>query len=177
MVSALCCSIKLIVSGTATAQVVLPAMLGVHLLIGIGEGLITVAAISFILTTRPDLLSTGLTDALHGKSRPLSGRVVLGAGLSIAAALALLSPLASSSPDGLERVAEDNSFLNRALDPLYNVLPDYTIPGLDGALSTILAGLVGVILVVALGYGVALLLRRRRETAATSHTETATPSR
>lgn len=177
IVSALFCSIQLITSGTATAQVVLPAMLGVHLLIGIGEGLITVAAISFILSTRPDLLSTGLTDALHGKSRPISGRAVLGTGLAIAAALALLSPLASASPDGLERVAEDHSFLDRALDPVYNVLPDYTIPGLGGALSTILAGLVGVIVVVALGYGVALLLRRRRETTPTSGAKSATPSR
>lgn len=178
IVSALFCSIQLTVSGTATAQVVLPAMIGVHLLIGVGEGLITVGAISFILTTRPDLLSTGLTDALNGKSRPLSRRGVLGTGLAIAVLLALLSPLASSSPDGLERVAEDQNFLDRALQPFYNLLPDYSIPGIaNGALSTILAGLVGVIIVVALGYSVALLLRRRRELAPASGTKSATSSR
>jgi hypothetical protein len=42
------------------------------------------------------------------------------------------------------------------------VLPDYTIPGLAGSGSTILAGLVGMLIVVALGYGSATLLRRRR---------------
>ena len=36
--------------------VVLPAMLGVHALIGVGEGLITVAALAFLRAARPDLL-------------------------------------------------------------------------------------------------------------------------
>lgn len=164
MAAALLTALQLIASGNASATIVIPAMLGVHALIGIGEGLITTAALSFILATRPDLLSTGLTDAMSGKLRPLSGRAVLGTGLGIAALLALFSPLASSSPDGLERVAEDQGFLGRALEPVYNVLPDYTIPGVNNeALSTILAGLVGVIIIVALGYGIAMLLRRRRE--------------
>jgi len=50
------CAVELAVSGTSPINVVLPAMGGVHALIGIGEGLITVVVISFILTTRPDLL-------------------------------------------------------------------------------------------------------------------------
>lgn len=176
MAAALLTALQLIASGSAAAAVVIPAMLGVHALIGVGEGLITTAALSFILATRPDLLSTGLTDALRGKPRPLSGRAVLGTGVAIAALLALLSPLASGSPDGLERVAEDQGFLSRAVEPLYNLLPDYTIPGVGNeALSTILAGLVGVIIVVALGYGIALLLRRRRE--GTSGSSSAAQSR
>jgi cobalt/nickel transport system permease protein len=47
---------QLIVSGTSPAEVVLPAMLGVHVLIGIGEALITAAALGFIAATRADLL-------------------------------------------------------------------------------------------------------------------------
>jgi cobalt/nickel transport system permease protein len=50
------CAIELAISGTISLNVALPAMAGVHALIGIGEGLITVAVISFIMTTRPDLL-------------------------------------------------------------------------------------------------------------------------
>jgi cobalt/nickel transport system permease protein len=49
-------SLELIVSGTSPVELVLPAMLGVHVFIGIGEGLITAAAVGFISVARPDLL-------------------------------------------------------------------------------------------------------------------------
>jgi len=55
-VAALFTSFELAVSGTSPLQVALPAMMGVHALIGIGEGLITVAAMAFIAATRHDLL-------------------------------------------------------------------------------------------------------------------------
>ena len=56
MGAAVMMSIQLIVSGTSPAEIVLPAMLGVHMFIGIGEALITGAAVAFIATTRKDLL-------------------------------------------------------------------------------------------------------------------------
>lgn len=56
MVASVSMSLQLIVSGTSPAEVVLPAMVGVHALIGIGEGLITAAALGFIASTRGDLL-------------------------------------------------------------------------------------------------------------------------
>lgn len=49
-------SIQLVVSGVWPLEVAFPAMLGVHALIGIGEGLITAAALAFIAVTRKDLL-------------------------------------------------------------------------------------------------------------------------
>jgi len=55
-VAALCASLELALSGTSPLQVALPAMMGVHALIGIGEGIITVAAITFVTATRRDLL-------------------------------------------------------------------------------------------------------------------------
>jgi cobalt/nickel transport system permease protein len=55
-VAALLASLELALSGTSPVQVVLPAMMGVHALIGIGEGLVTVAALAFITATRRDLL-------------------------------------------------------------------------------------------------------------------------
>jgi cobalt/nickel transport system permease protein len=165
VLAALLTSLQLIASGTASAALVIPAMTGVHMLIGVGEGLITAAALSFILATRPDLLPAWLNDELSGKRRPITTGQILGAGLGIAVLLALLSPLASSAPDGLEAVLErlgsgDGSGPS-ATSPL-GVLPDYTIPGLEGGFSTILAGLVGVLIVVALGYSIATLIRRRR---------------
>ncbi|MEX2446042.1 MAG: energy-coupling factor ABC transporter permease [Dehalococcoidia bacterium] len=55
-VAAIATALQLAASGTSPLGVVLPAMVGVHALIGIGEGLITVAALRFILSTRPDLM-------------------------------------------------------------------------------------------------------------------------
>jgi len=56
MAAALLTSFQLVASETTELNVVLPAMLGVHALIGIGEGLIAAGAVSFILSTRPDIL-------------------------------------------------------------------------------------------------------------------------
>ena len=55
-VAALLASLELALSGTSPLQVALPAMMGVHALIGVGEGIITVAAITFVTATRRDLL-------------------------------------------------------------------------------------------------------------------------
>lgn len=56
MLGALLASAQLGLSGTVPFATVLPAMLGVHALIGIGEAVITVAALSAVLATRPDLI-------------------------------------------------------------------------------------------------------------------------
>ncbi len=81
-------------------------------------------------------------------------------GLIIAMAVTILSPLASPWPDGLERVAEDQGFIDRALDPFYEIIPDYILPGVPNeALATILAGIVGVLVVFGLAFGVAYALR------------------
>jgi hypothetical protein len=83
-------------------------------------------------------------------------------GLLLAAALALLSPLASPHPDGLERVAEDQGFIERAAESPYQILPDYLFPGIENeALATVLAGLVGTGVVFAIAYALAWVLRRR----------------
>jgi ABC-type spermidine/putrescine transport system permease subunit I len=87
-------------------------------------------------------------------------------GLLLALGVALLSPLASPHPDGLERVAEDEGFLDQAEDAPYQAIPDYVFPGIENeALATILAGLAGTVLLFVLGYGLAWLLRRRSERA------------
>ena len=60
-------SIQLDISGTSPLAVTLPAMVGVHALIGIGEGLITVFAISFIKSARPELLKVRTTDSAYAR--------------------------------------------------------------------------------------------------------------
>lgn len=154
MAAALVTSLQLGFSGTSPFGVVLPAMLGVHALIGIGEALVTVAALAFIMQTRPDLL-----EAEQVKARGGQGWVVLG--LIIALAAVLFSPLASADPDGLERIAEDVGFLQFGQAAPYTILPDYTIPFLgETSVSTIVAGVIGAILVAGIAVGVGYLLRR-----------------
>lgn len=77
----------------------------------------------------------------------------------------ILAPLASGDPDGLERVATDQRFLDRGEDAPYAIIPDYSVPGIDGSLSTILAGLIGVVVVFGVLWliGKALTRRRSRE--------------
>ena len=152
VLSAAATALQLAFSGTSAFDVAMPAMVGVHVLVGIGEGLITAGALAFILTTRRDLLmATATTTSL--------GRTWWIAGLVIALALTLLSPLASSSPDGLERVAEDKGFIDAAEDPPFQIVADYLFPGIENeAIATILAGIVGTVLVCGIGYAVAYLI-------------------
>lgn len=56
VIAALAASAELAISGTSPWGVVLPAMGVVHMLIGVGEGLITVAVLAFLRAARPDLL-------------------------------------------------------------------------------------------------------------------------
>lgn len=91
--------------------------------------------------------------------------------LAVAVGLAsAVSPYASSSPDGLEKVAADQAFLERG--GLHAVqeqspAPDYAFPGVDDPrVATGLAGFVGTLMVFGLGYGIAAGTRRRRPQAA-----------
>lgn len=152
MAGALATALQLWLSGTARLDIVLPAMLGVHALIGIGEALITVAALSFIFRTRPDLIEQAESPARGGQ-----GWAWVGALISIV--IVFLSPLASSDPDGLERVAHNLGFINLGADAPYNILPDYTLPFLgESAFSTIAAGVIGALVVA----GILVLLFKRR---------------
>ncbi len=154
MAAALATSLQLWLSGTARLNVVVPAMLGVHIFIGIGEALITVAALAFILRARPDLL-----ERAEGEVRGGRGWVV--AGLVTAMVVVLLSPLASVHPDGLKRVAEDLGFVSLGANAPYEVLPGYTVPLLGKtALSTIVAGAIGALVVAGVAVVVMLILRR-----------------
>lgn len=141
MTGALFTSLQLWLSGTSQLSVVIPAMLGVHALIGLGEALITVSAVAFILQTRPDLLGEGSESASGSRGWIFVGGI-------IALLVVFISPLASAYPDGLERVAENVGFLSTAQSSPFSIIPDYTIPFLgETSLSTILAGVVGIVMV------------------------------
>lgn len=141
MTGALLTALELWLSSTSQLRVVIPAMLGVHALIGLGEALITISALAFILRTRPDLLGEG-----SESSKASRGWILTGALISLA--VVLISPFASADPDGLERVAIDMGFIRAGQSAPYEFLPDYSLPFLgETALSTIMAGAIGIVVV------------------------------
>lgn len=84
-------------------------------------------------------------------------------GLAAAVAVVLLSPLASSFPDGLERVAQDRGFVEAARDAPFEVLPDYVFPHVNNrGLATIAAGVLGTLATFGVSWGVGRWLARRR---------------
>lgn len=155
-ITALSVAIQLAISSTSPANLAIPAMAGVHALIGIGEGLITVGALAFLLSARPDLLQ--LSEAPQ-----VGSKLVWLVGLLVAVSLVIASPLASTNPDGLEWVAAQYGFLGSAQEPLYRILPDYLFPGISNqALATIVAGILGIAIVFGVSIGVAYTRRNRQ---------------
>ena len=77
----------------------------------------------------------------------------------------LLSPFASSSPDGLEKAAERLGFLHlgEVLAWGHSLMPGYTIPLLgEKPISGMAAGLVGTLVLFGLGWGLGTVLKRRK---------------
>lgn len=156
VITALAVALQLAFSGVSPANISIPAMGGIHMLIGIGEGLITIGALAFLFSTRKDLLPID-------QAAPKGGRAVWIGGLILAAILAVVSPLASVHPDGLEWVAEQRGFLDLAQEPLYKFIPDYVFPGITNeALATIVAGIIGVVIVLGVALSVAFFQQKKK---------------
>jgi len=80
--------------------------------------------------------------------------------------LATVSPLASSSPDGLEKVAGDKGFIDTAEGSPYEIIADYAFPGIENeAMATILAGWIGTTLLFGTAYGIAWLVSPKKKVA------------
>ncbi|PRH80968.1 cobalt ABC transporter permease [Streptomyces solincola] len=177
------------IGGTTDVPVgtVLAAMVGVHVLIGVGEAVITAATVGAVLAVRPDLVygARGLTAPLKLRvggelvdapapapqpapvRPPRSTRTVWGVGAATAVVLAaFVSFYASTSPDGLERVAADQGIDREVRDHglAGSPLADYGVAGIDDPrLSVGLAGAIGVAGTIAVGTGVFTVVRRRRD--------------
>ncbi|MFE7792462.1 energy-coupling factor ABC transporter permease [Streptomyces sp. NPDC057460] len=162
---------------------VFTAMVGVHVLIGIGEALITALTVGAVIAVRPDLVhgARGLTaplklrvggelvDAPARETAPVAGRStrkVWATGLVAALVLAgFVSFYASASPDGLEKVAADQG-IDEKTEPHASKdspLADYGVRDIsDARISGGLAGVIGVGATVVAGSGVFWAVRRRR---------------
>lgn len=163
------CALELALSGTSPLGLVLPAMAGTHALIGIGEALITVAVLSAVIAARPDILpewsGIGKAVARTGKKRAWT---LAGAGLAVALILgAFVSPFASSSPDGLEKIAAEKGFIQSSQGKAVwkaSPLANYTVPGIaGGGVSTSLAGIAGTAVIFVVGFGAIRLIGVRSQ--------------
>ena len=163
VVASVACAAELAWSGTVAWGVALPAMVGVHMLIGLGEGLISALVLVAILRTRPDLVPA---ESGGGSAPTLRGPLVLGLIASLGLAL-LVSPFACAWPDGLDSVALRLGFDHRALAGVHGApAPDYLMPGIASrGLATAIAGGVGTVVALGLALALGWILARGRPAA------------
>ncbi|MFH8474806.1 energy-coupling factor ABC transporter permease [Streptomyces sp. NPDC018000] len=163
---------------------VFTAMVGVHVLIGIGEAVITALTVGAVVAVRPDLVhgARGLTAPLKLRVdgelvdapalqpvAPVAARSTRGiwaTGLVTALVLAgFVSFYASASPDGLEKVAADQGIDKKTEEHAAKDSPlaDYGVKDVSNArISGGLAGVIGVGATIVVGSGVFYAVRRRR---------------
>ncbi|MDI6766765.1 MAG: energy-coupling factor ABC transporter permease [Bacteroidota bacterium] len=149
------CAGELVWSGIASWQIAFPAMANIHMLIGIGEALITTIVFTAILKTKPEFLHQSFTVNLSLTSREI---IIYGA-IVIMGLLIFVSPFISELPDGLETVAHQIGFDRNAVgQPLFpSPLADYQLPGMSiPAVATIFVGFIGAVIV----FGGSFLLAR-----------------
>jgi cobalt/nickel transport system permease protein len=146
---------------------VFAAMVGVHVAIGIGEGILSALVVSAVLASRPDLVVGAADldlDAL-GARQHVGARAFLIGGLLVSLFVAaVVSQFAAGSPDGLERVADDQGFAASTGDHAIggSVFADYATRGIDNeGVSLAVAGIVGVGLTLVVGWGIVSAGRRR----------------
>ncbi len=157
------------------------AMVGWHLVIGVGEALITAALLTAVVATRPDLvhlvrhLPTAAPDDARvgspegGAPQPstvrLGRRTLAIGGVATLVVAGAASLLASTNPDGLEHIAASMGFGTAARDSAAagSPLADYAVSGLANPwVSGGVAGVVGALVTVALGLLLALAARWMR---------------
>jgi len=154
LAAALACAVQLAASGTVPLNLALPAMSGVHMLIGLGEAVITMLVVAVIARARPELI-----DGID--SGPMSHRALLTfGGLATLALLVFVAPVASSLPDGLHGVAGRLDFAQRSTTLQSAPFDGYSLemavatPGV----ATVLAGLIGAAIAFAIAWLVARAL-------------------
>ena len=141
--SSIAFTIQYAIGGTISIPVgtVLLAMVTTHFIIGFGEGVITALIITLLIRVRPDLIYA------YERSDENTTKVSFyGLFIILILLLSLATPFASSSPDGLESVAEEFGFTQT--DGIVLLLDDYGISAVNNDfISTVLSALLGVTVV------------------------------
>jgi cobalt/nickel transport system permease protein len=153
VLASISCAGQLAWSGTVAWSVGFPAMTTVHMLIGLGEGVISALAFLGVQRARPELIA----DA-DGPVPPKRVGELVRYGLIVTFGVAIfVAPFACSWPDGLERVASKLGFARLEVrSPAPTLAPDYQMPGIHWtagatAMSGALGSLVVFLLAVLLG--------------------------
>ncbi len=157
VIASICCAGELAWSGTVSWNAGFPAMTNIHMLIGLGEGIITALVILAISRTRPELLSIKTE---QNSSKKYAEVLVYGFLLTLGLAI-FVAPFASGWPDGLEKIASSLGFEHQAVtQPVVGApMADYIIPGIGSATTaTAIAGGAGVIVVFGLSFFLAQIL-------------------
>lgn len=150
--AAVSCAGQLAWSGTVNWRAGLPAMAGTHMIIGLGEGLISALVFLAIQKTRPEMI---VDDAQPRRAREL---IVFGLLATLGIAV-FVAPFACPWPDGLESVATKLGFERQVVSSASAPLTDYQVPGIHWAIgATALAGVIGSLVVFALAVGLGWLL-------------------
>ncbi len=162
VIASVACAGQLAWSGLLPWQIAFPAMAGVHMLVGLGEGLITSLVLASILASRPELIRPDPVPAPN--AAPTGNGLFFIGSIVVIGLLLFVSPFASRWPDGLERVAATFGFDVRAVaqSPVPSPLANYRIPILGSLpLATIVAGLAGCVIVFVLSHLLARALAKR----------------
>ncbi len=161
MLAALSCAGQLALSGMAPWGLVVPAMAGIHALIGLGEGIITGLIIRSV--RRRGALSAEMRTAAGADQRSTM-RLLPVFFITAAGAALFIAPWACPWPDGLEAVAGSLGFEVHAAGPVISgICPDYAIPALGTVWGTIAAGAFGAIVTALLILGAGRLAARREQ--------------
>ena len=175
VLASICCAGQLAWSGTVPWPAAFTAMASVHMLIGVGEGVISALALLAIYRTRPEMILDGdgggasvpasrFARTLTPPNGGTAGRAgccseFMRYGLLAALGVAIfVAPFACPWPDGLEAVASKLGFERKAVHAAVPAAaPDYRVPGVHWAVgATALAGAAGPLAV----FGLGLLLGR-----------------
>lgn len=165
VVASIACAGQLALSGTVAWGVAFPAMAGTHMLIAVGEALITTLVVAAVARMRPELFFERAPSGLPARYGELTAY-----GLLVSLGLVVfVVPFASHWPDGLRKVSAVLGFEQKAAKTpaLLSPLSDYTVPGVRSAeLSVVIAGCVGTVIAFLLAYLLARFLTPQRNSGA-----------
>lgn len=161
--TALAFAVEMALSGFSQFTTLATLMLSYHILIGLGEAVLTGMILAWIVQVRPDLIYNSVDVAAPTRRM----RKIVAVGLTTGLAVAIfLTPFASEFDDGLETVADKMGFKERAEEVAFAPFADYQLPAnverqvpawlRTASVATSIVGCVGTLVT----WGVAFLVAR-----------------
>jgi cobalt/nickel transport system permease protein len=150
ILASLICGVELSLSGAVPIEIAIPAMVYWHLLIGVGEAIISGLIVFYIYKVKPDFITTGpillnktISLNITSYKRPISSVFIVIGTLILMIGVGFTLGILSIAPDGLERVLIDlygESWLESLVSPW--------IPLLSWITNDYGAGIIGTVLTI-----------------------------